>query len=295
MSDTPETPIDPRPEFPTPTTPPIQSPSKAKLFAALAKAQLEIKNVTKSREVVMQGRDGRDGRSYSYATLDAIIDMIREPLAKNGLAIIQDLTSVGDNFILLTRLVHESGQEHISRYPLHYDDANMKAAQAFGSATTYARRYSLQNMFLIAGDEDDDMSDETSKVQEKQKPKAPAAKPVTPAIKPATQPSAPKPEPTRSEQTPEPSQVAQDAFDTNANAPEKDRPATREEVNALVSRASKRGWPTPLCARFIKQLFGKESAMQMSKSELDNMMNSIETMTGLDATAMLDHMAKPKA
>lgn len=282
---------------PTPqTTPPVATPpapSKAKLYAALAKAQLEIKNVTKSREVTMQGRDGRAGRSYSYATLDAIIDMVREPLAKNGLAIIQDLTSIGENFILLTRLVHESGEEHISRYPLHYDDSNMKAAQAFGSATTYARRYSLQNMFLIAGDEDDDMSDETATVKAKTPPKQQSSKPVTPAIKPA--PEKQKAEPIRSEQTPEPSQVAQDAFDTKANAPTPDRPATREEITALADRAGKRGWPTPLCTRFIKQLFGKENASQLTLSELNNMLNSVQTMTGLDATAMLDHMAKSKA
>jgi hypothetical protein len=237
----------------------------------------------------MQGRDGRAGRSYSYATLDSIIDMVREPLAKNGLAIIQDLTSVGDNFILLTRLVHESGEEHVSRYPLHYDDSNMKAAQAFGSATTYARRYSLQNMFLIAGDEDDDMSDESAKVTNKQPPKTPPAKPVTPAIKPTPPPA--KVEPHRSEQTPEPSQVAQDAADNT----KKDRPASREEIAALVERATKRGWPTQLCTRFIKQLFGKENASQLTLSELNNMLNSVQTMTGLDATAMLDHMMKSKA
>lgn len=269
---------------PTPqTTPPIATPptqSKAKLYAALAKAQLEIKNVTKSREVVMQGRDGRAGRSYSYATLDAIIDMVREPLAKNGLAIIQDLTANGDNFILLTRLVHESGEEHVSRYPLHYDDTNMKAAQAFGSATTYARRYSLQNMFLIAGDEDDDMSDESATVKNKTPPKQsapkPTDKPVTPAIKPTST-------------NVEPAPVQQPVMD------KPDRPASREEINALVERAGKRGWPKELCSRFIKQLFGKENASQLTLSELNNMLNSVQTMTGLDATAMLDHMAKPKA
>lgn len=278
-----------------PAVAPEQKPSKAKLYAALAKAQLEIKNVTKSREVVMQGRDGRAGRSYSYATLDAIIDMVREPLAKNGLAIIQDLTANGDNFILLTRLVHESGEEHVSRYPLHYDDTNMKAAQAFGSATTYARRYSLQNMFLIAGDEDDDMSDESATVKNKTPPKQSAPKPTDKPVTPAIKPAPPKPEPTRSEQTPDPSQVAQDAFDTKANAPAKDRLASREEINALVERAGKRGWPKELCSRFIKQMFGKENVSQLTLSELNNMLNSVQTMTGLDATAMLDHMAKPKA
>lgn len=283
MSETepqPETKVEPKP------APPVVH-DRAKLFAALAKAQLEIKNVSKSREVRMEGRDGRPGRAYSYATLDSIIETIREPLAKNGLAIIQEVSMVGGDFILVTRLVHESGQEHLSRYPMHLDSSHMKAAQAFGSAVTYARRYSIQNMFLIAGDEDDDQADSSATIAQKESKKAPVAAPKTTALKPA-----PTPAPKQSEPSP-----IQDIAKTAPAEPVKsptDRLASREELTALSEKATKRGWHKDLCSRFITMTFNKQSSSQMTLGEVNSMMQSVETMTGFDATAMLDQLQKAK-
>lgn len=298
MSETepqPETKVEPKP------APPVV-PDRAKLFAALAKAQLEIKNVSKSREVRMEGRDGRPGRAYSYATLDSIIETIREPLAKNGLAIIQEVSMVGGDFILVTRLVHESGQEHLSRYPMHLDSSHMKAAQAFGSAVTYARRYSIQNMFLIAGDEDDDQADSSATIAQKEskktpaftKPAQPAAAPKTTAMKPAPTPAPKQPEP--SPNTTGMSQALMDAK-PEPNEPVKsptDRLASREELTALSEKATKRGWHKDLCSRFITMTFNKQSSSQMTLGEVNSMMQSVETMTGFDATAMLDQLQKAK-
>lgn len=281
-----------------PAPPAIQD--RAKLFAALAKAQLEIKNVSKSREVRMEGRDGRPGRSYSYATLDSIIETIREPLAKNGLAIIQEVSMAGGDFILVTRLVHESGQEHLSKYPMHIEGERMKAAQAFGSAVTYARRYSIQNMFLIAGDEDDDMADGSSAVVQKETKKPTAfTKPAqpTPAKTPALKPTTPPPKQT--DHSPTPRELAESAADARREQSEPvksptDRLASREELTALSDKATKRGWHKDLCSRFITLTFNKQSSSQMTLAEVNSMMQSVETMTGFDATAMLDQLQKSK-
>lgn len=88
-----------------------------------------------------------------YLTLSGIIEAIREPLAKNGLAIIQAMKVDGANNILMTTLIHVSGEQITSEIilPSHPDP------QKFGSLVTYYKRYQLQALLLIStSDEDDD-------------------------------------------------------------------------------------------------------------------------------------------
>jgi len=83
-----------------------------------------------------------------YASLASVIDAVRKPLADNGLAVTQMIRL--DR--LVTRLQHSSGEFIESEYPL----PPMGSSQQFGSALTYARRYSLSAICCISADEDDD-------------------------------------------------------------------------------------------------------------------------------------------
>jgi hypothetical protein len=83
-----------------------------------------------------------------YASLASVIDAIRKPLADNGLSVVQMVQM--DR--LITRLQHTSGQFLESAYPL----PATPTPQQFGSALTYARRYSLSAICCISADEDDD-------------------------------------------------------------------------------------------------------------------------------------------
>jgi hypothetical protein len=89
----------------------------------------------------------------SYVTLAQSIDSVDEALRKNGIALVQqtDVTESGST-ILITRLIHESGEWIASRYPVH---PVKNDPQGEGSALTYARRYALMSLVGIAPEDDD--------------------------------------------------------------------------------------------------------------------------------------------
>jgi hypothetical protein len=123
-------------------------PPLEKLAAALVKAQLAMINPPKTKTAHV-------GKySYRYVDLAEIIDHVRQPLGKNGLSVVQRVQSEPDRNLLVTTLLHESGQSLESTYPL----PAKVGAQEMGSAITYARRYSLCAILGIAADEDDDGS-----------------------------------------------------------------------------------------------------------------------------------------
>ena len=88
-----------------------------------------------------------------YATLASIWDSIRQPLSDNGLAVTQVVTGEADALQLVTLLIHSSGQWIGSTYPLFRKD---DSPQSLGSATTYARRYSLSALVGAVSEDDDD-------------------------------------------------------------------------------------------------------------------------------------------
>lgn len=121
-------------------------PAHNELFAALAKAQAEIKNAEHDAEA------DAGPYKYKYATLDAVLNAIRGPLSKNGLSFIQMPTRVKRDDVellgLTTILAHTSGQSienYFEMYPPKRDP------QGIGSAMTYMRRYVLMAMTGIAG------------------------------------------------------------------------------------------------------------------------------------------------
>lgn len=128
-----------------------QSEHLDQLAAALAAAQGAIENPPRNKDVTVKSDKG--SYTFSYATLDGIRDLIRRPLADNGLSVLQMLRNGDGKYRLVTRILHASGQWIESEMPILVESAK---PQAFGSALTYARRYSLCAMLAIVADEDDD-------------------------------------------------------------------------------------------------------------------------------------------
>lgn len=87
-----------------------------------------------------------------YADLAAIREAVSAPLAQNGIAVLQVIDTDEHGSFLVTRLVHSSGQWVESIHPL----PQTAKPQEFGSALTYARRYSLAAICGISAEEDDD-------------------------------------------------------------------------------------------------------------------------------------------
>lgn len=90
----------------------------------------------------------------NYATLDNIIDEVRPILTKNGLSILQIPGGDGENVVMKTMLMHESG-EWIESDPLIMKPVK-NDPQSVGSCVTYARRYSLAAFLSLNTGEDDD-------------------------------------------------------------------------------------------------------------------------------------------
>ena len=116
------------------------------LAAAMAKAQLKLKAAAK--DAVNPAFRSR------YADLAAVAEAAKV-YASEGIAIVQEATSNDAGVSVSTRLLHASGQ-WLEVGPLTVPVAK-RDAHGIGSATTYAKRYSLGAAGLIvAGDEDDD-------------------------------------------------------------------------------------------------------------------------------------------
>jgi ERF superfamily protein len=114
------------------------------LAGALAAAQSEIEGAKK---------DSTNPHFRSkYADLGAVWDACRGPLTKHGLAVVQFPRSENGCVLVETILTHKSGEWMSETLAL---PVSKQDAQGYGSAMTYARRYSLMAVAGIAPEDDD--------------------------------------------------------------------------------------------------------------------------------------------
>jgi len=88
-----------------------------------------------------------------YADLSACIEAVIDALNHNGIALMQKLHESDKGVAIETIFVHESG-ESMANGILHVP-ASKQDPQGYGSALTYARRYSLMAACGIAPEDDD--------------------------------------------------------------------------------------------------------------------------------------------
>jgi hypothetical protein len=88
-----------------------------------------------------------------YADLGACIDAVIDALHANGIALIQHTEESDKGVIISTTFLHRSGE--IYDAGSLFVPAAQQTPQAYGSALTYARRYSLMTACGIAPEDDD--------------------------------------------------------------------------------------------------------------------------------------------
>lgn len=127
-----------------------QSEQINELMGALAKAQGEMTGAIKD--------SNNPFFKSKYADLNSVWQACREPLSKNGLAIVQTVQQRESGDVLYTVLGHSSGQWISSTMAIRLKNDNKSAneIQQLGSCLTYLRRYSLAALVGVAPDEDDD-------------------------------------------------------------------------------------------------------------------------------------------
>ena len=115
------------------------------IFSAMVKARKEFGAVLKNKQ--------NPHLKNKYADLASAIDAVSDALANNGLMISQISHDSADCACIETLFLHESGtQFSAGRMSI---PVLKKDAQGFGSALTYARRYSLLMACGIAPEDDD--------------------------------------------------------------------------------------------------------------------------------------------
>lgn len=128
------------------------SDSIDQLAAALSELQSRMSTVNKSA--------ANPFFKSKYTPLEDIVDSIRPHLKELGLSFTQGGRMVGENrMVLCTVVIHKSGQWMESFFPLDAvpDKNGVITPQAWGSASSYARRYGLQAALgITTGDVDDD-------------------------------------------------------------------------------------------------------------------------------------------
>jgi hypothetical protein len=130
------------------------SESIANIAKALAEFQKEVKQPEK---------DGNNPHFKSkYVTLDGTVKAIHDCAPNHGLSYVQMPVTNENGVGVVTLIMHSSG-EFIQMDPFILP-MDKKTAQGAGSATTYARRYSLSAAFGIVSDLDDDGNEATGNV-----------------------------------------------------------------------------------------------------------------------------------
>lgn len=116
-----------------------------KIATALVKAQKEFAPALRTSTIGHLNR--------KYADLATCIEAVIDALNNNGIALTQQTFLDDTGVTVETVFIHESG-EIINGGKLHVP-ASKQDPQGYGSALTYARRYSLMSACAIAPEDDD--------------------------------------------------------------------------------------------------------------------------------------------
>lgn len=116
-----------------------------KLCTALAEAFAEFEGASKSKP--------NPAFRSKYADLSAVIDAIKPALVKHGLFYSQATHDAEGGVCVETIVSHTSGEQ--MSFGKLYVPAAKRDPHGYGSALTYARRYSLMTAFGIPAEDDD--------------------------------------------------------------------------------------------------------------------------------------------
>ncbi len=171
---------------------PLRPAPSAQLAAALVKVQARLHSVGKDRDVEVRSEKGR--YAFRYATLAAIWDVIRQPCADAGIAIVQLPTVDNAKRVVTveTRVLHASGDwlASVVELPLVRTDP-----QGIGAVISYGRRYGLSAMLGVTQDDENEeqvLADVAphGPPQSTQRPSPPAPRqPAKPPPAPASTPA----------------------------------------------------------------------------------------------------------
>jgi len=123
----------------------METPIGKQIAAAFVKAQSQFGKALKTSV--------NPHFKSKYADLSSCIDAVVGSLNANGIGLMQRTYECKDGVMVETMFVHESGE--VMECGLLHVPASKHDAMGFGSALTYARRYSLLTASGLSPDDDD--------------------------------------------------------------------------------------------------------------------------------------------
>ena len=128
------------------------SESVKEIFSALAAAQAVFPAIPRDSNNAQMGS--------KYADLATILEVVRKPLAENGLALVQTSElrpgAEGSGVLVITTLIHTSGEWIKGELPMPLDtkDTRKSPPMQAGAAFTFGRRHALMAILGIAAEEE---------------------------------------------------------------------------------------------------------------------------------------------
>ena len=196
-----------------------------------------------------------------YADLSSVVEAIRDALANNGLSYMQHLAPSEKHEVCVeTIILHASGQ-WISCGTLTVP-VSKHDAQGFGSALTYARRYSLSAAVGVVADDDD------GNAAAQAAPKAAAPKPVAKVVPPAVKAKV------EEIQKPAKGTISGDPMEGDLSGVGPDRLASEETKGKIIHAYASIGFTLPA---LVKE-FGKpyEEWMESDVPDLRDMLKAMK-------------------
>lgn len=130
----------------------VRAENAQALFSeAMFRVQAKLKPMMRSRTVKLV-KDGRDLGSYNFLPAEDIDDILRPLLEENGLweVFTTEPRSDGAGLVGFLEVTHLAGHSRKVSMPLPLDTgAGRNNLQAYGSTTSYLRRYLREMMFSI--------------------------------------------------------------------------------------------------------------------------------------------------
>ena len=120
----------------------------SELIKALVEFHKEVPSITNDA----QAQYGK------YADLGGVLSPVTPPLSNAGLVIMQTFEpaeQAGVDPVLITRLAHTSGEEHVSRLPMIIGKGR-NPLHDWGGSCTYQRRYAILSILGLCADMDTD-------------------------------------------------------------------------------------------------------------------------------------------
>ena len=110
---------------------------------------------------------------YNYRSCEDILEAVKPLLGDNKLTLSDEVVQIGDRIYVKATAVFRDGarETRVSAFAREAESKKgMDESQVTGTASSYARKYALNGLFLIDDTKDAD-TDEFAKVQKKSEPK----------------------------------------------------------------------------------------------------------------------------